>query len=70
LVPDSYGVRARALEDLLESSEDELSPANTQKDDPAFWLYTSGSTGNPKSAVHPHHDINYTCETYARHVLE
>lgn len=59
-----------ALEDLLEGGEDELSPAVTHRDDPAFWLYSSGSTGRPKGAVHLHHDINYTCETYARHVLE
>lgn len=58
------------LEGLLEAGEDELSPVSTHKDDPAFWLYSSGSTGKPKGAVHLHHDILYTCETYARHVLE
>ena len=60
----------KSLEDLLESGGDELSPVGTHRDDPAFWLYSSGSTGRPKGAVHLHHDINYTCETYARHVLE
>ena len=61
---------ALAFEDLLEGGEDELSPTATHRDDQAFWLYSSGSTGRPKGAVHLHHDINYTCETYARHVLE
>ena len=60
----------KTLEVLMESGENELSPANTHRDDPAFWLYSSGSTGRPKGAVHLHHDIIYTCETYARHVLE
>src|SRR5215208_4766873 len=61
---------ARVLKDLLEAGEDELDPVATHRDDPAFWLYSSGSTGKPKGAVHLHHDIIYTCETYARHVLE
>jgi benzoate-CoA ligase family protein len=60
----------KTLEGLLESGEDELDPAKTHKDDPAFWLYSSGSTGRPKGTVHLQHDILYTCETYARHVLE
>src|SRR5215208_586476 len=58
------------LEELLEAGEDVLDPVATHRDDPAFWLYSSGSTGKPKGAVHLHHDIIYTCETYARHVLE
>jgi benzoate-CoA ligase len=48
---------------------DDLAPAPTHRDDMAFWLYSSGSTGRPKGVVHLHHDIEITCETYARQVL-
>ena len=41
----------------------------TSKDDVAFWLYSSGSTGFPKGAVHLHHDILYTVVCYAQGVL-
>jgi benzoate-CoA ligase family protein len=58
--------------DLLSSTAGlsaDVSPADTHRDDPAFWLYSSGSTGRPKGVVHLQHDMRYTCETYARHVL-
>jgi benzoate-CoA ligase len=47
-----------------------LEPAPTSRDDTAFWLYSSGSTGFPKGAVHLHHDMVVCTETYARQVLD
>jgi benzoate-CoA ligase family protein len=60
---------AVALETLLANGDSGFAPADTHRDDMAFWLYSSGSTGRPKGAVHVQHDLLYTCETYARHVL-
>ena len=47
----------------------ELDCACTSPDNPAFWLWTSGSTGPPKAAVHRHQDWLACCEGYAQGVL-
>lgn len=40
------------LDDLLSGAEERLEPVQLAPTDPAFWLYTSGTTGQPKAAVH------------------
>ena len=41
----------------------------TTADSPAFWLYTSGTTGTSKAAMHRHGSIPVVCETYGAQVL-
>ncbi len=44
-------------------------PADTLADEVAFWLYSSGSTGDPKGVQHVHTSAMITARNYAQGVL-
>jgi acyl-coenzyme A synthetase/AMP-(fatty) acid ligase len=44
-------------------------PRPTKRDDVAVWLFTSGSTGRSKAALHTHRDFAFNTEVYARRTV-
>jgi benzoate-CoA ligase family protein len=74
IMTDMPGARPRAsvpvylLDELAAAAPDDF-VYDTTADSPAFWLYTSGTTGTPKGAMHRHGSIPVVCETYGAQVL-
>lgn len=60
-------VQLTPWEQLVAGGGDAVTP--TGPDTPALWLYTSGTTGTPKAAMHRHANLRAVCDTYAAQVL-
>ena len=64
---NTYG--HKRLSDEIAGESDSFATAATHADEPAFWLYSSGSTGMPKGVRHLHSNLAATADTYAKQVL-
>lgn len=67
-IPD--GIAVHDFDALLAASTPELEAEMMSKDDVAFWLYSSGTTGFAKGAVHLQHDMLVATDHYARGILD
>lgn len=61
--------RQLVFADLMEKASPHLDATATSKDDMAFWLYSSGTTGKPKGVVHLHHDLPHFMTPHCREVM-
>ena len=58
-----------SFDELLKEPE-VIEVGNTKRDDICLWMYSSGSTGNPKGTLHTHKNLMATANCYAKKVLK
>jgi benzoate-CoA ligase len=66
---ETRGVTCAKWSEWTNAESEQLAGAETAANDPAFFLYTSGSVGTPKAAVHRHSDMIEASRNYAHGIL-
>jgi benzoate-CoA ligase family protein len=66
---ETVDVPVHDFDPLVAAAEPMAEVYPTTADSPAFWLYTSGTTGTSKAAMHRHGAVQVVCETYGTQVL-
>jgi 4-hydroxybenzoate-CoA ligase len=57
------------FEDVIAAADSAPFTADTVSDEVAFWMYTSGSTGDPKGVKHVHSNLMATAKLFGQGVL-
>lgn len=59
-----------SLHEVIERGRKSDTPLpKIHRDDPAIWLFTSGSTGKSKAAMHTHRDFAFNTEVFAKRTI-
>jgi 4-hydroxybenzoate-CoA ligase len=63
------GHKVHLFEDVIDGADATPFTADTLSDEVAFWLYTSGSTGDPKGVKHVHSNLMATARLFGQGIL-
>ena len=66
---DLPGREVHLFKDLIGAADETPFTADTVSDEVAFWLYTSGSTGDPKAVKHVHSNLMATAKLFGQGIL-